>query len=128
MSNQQEVTKMTNELKHTPGPWLWSEDETSPGYFLVKSKETNVCILQQRDSDMGMDTDPERDEAIANARLIAAAPEMSEAAQPFARYGEMLMGQQVRDDAVMVELFDLKVTVGDFRKLADAIAKAEGRL
>jgi hypothetical protein len=67
------------DVKHTAGPWAWSEDATSPGYFLVKGGETHVCIMQERDSDMGMDFDPDRGEAIANARLIAAAPDLLEA-------------------------------------------------
>jgi hypothetical protein len=63
------------QAKHTPGQWSYCEDETSPGYFLVKSGNTNICIMQQKNSDMGMKTDPTRKQCIANARLIAAAPE-----------------------------------------------------
>ena len=60
----------------TQGQWESFEDPTSPGYFLVKSGEINICIMQERDSDMGMDTDPTREECEANARLIAMAPAM----------------------------------------------------
>lgn len=68
---------------HTPGPWVWREDPTSPGYFLVRGKGKNICIMQQRNSDMGMADDPKRSEAIANARLIAASPELAELVRAF---------------------------------------------
>jgi hypothetical protein len=47
---------------------------------------------------------------------------LREAAKPFAEYGEILMGQKVRDDSVMLDLFDCKITVSDFRKLFAALA------
>lgn len=54
----------------------------------------------------------------AYERMAALNIELSEAAAPFARYGEILRGQKVRGDAVMVELGDCKVTVQDFRNIS----------
>lgn len=62
---------------HSKGEWVWEEDPTSPGYFPIKSEHgTNICMMQERNSDMGMRADPERTETIANARLVCAAPKM----------------------------------------------------
>lgn len=65
-------------MTHTLGEWTHEEDNTSPGYFYVKSGKTVVCCMQQRTSAMGMRTDPTRKECKANVKLISAAPELLE--------------------------------------------------
>lgn len=102
--------------EHTKGPWKWQEDPTSPGYFLVKGGETNVCIMQQKDSDMGMKSDPTRKEAIANACLISASPKLLAVAKRLEFYAEV----QVRrhPDAEDAPLW---------RDLLEAIRDAEGK-
>jgi hypothetical protein len=59
-------------------------------------------------------------------RLRAQNAALVEALKPFAEYGHTLLGQKVRDDGVMVELWDHKITVADMRKAArTALAQAE---
>lgn len=65
--------------EHTPGPWVKSHDNFAfqiRGVF-PKSKNSFVSIYHWKDSDYGCS----KDEAEANARLIAAAPELLEALQ-----------------------------------------------
>jgi len=67
--------------KHTPGPWKISNESASPlinsdavgiGYF------GNIAIAIQRDSNPVHGGGISKDTALANAKLIAAAPEMLE--------------------------------------------------
>lgn len=41
-----------------------------------------------------------------------------EVLEPFAKYGRILQGQRVSDDAVLLELWDTKITVKDLRNAA----------
>ena len=78
------------------------------------------------------------DEMEANAALIVAAvnafdPErekkveaLVEAAEPIARYGDVLLGQWVRHDDVLIELWDHKITVGDLIRVAEALHSLKG--
>jgi hypothetical protein len=60
------------------------------------------------------------------ARLRADNAALLDALKPFAEYGGVLLGQKTRDDGVMVELWDHKITVADMRKAArTALAQAE---
>jgi hypothetical protein len=77
---------------HTPGPWqLWHDDE---GAFVLRSPDDEKVICKR---DLGL---PDRDEGIANAHLIAAAPDLLEA---------------------------LRAMSPDTEQARAAIAKAEGR-
>ena len=40
---------------------------------------------------------------------------------PFVNYGRVLAGQQTRPDKVLLELFDLSITIGDFIALFNAL-------
>lgn len=91
--------------------WNWLEDESSPNYFLIKSGDINICIMQSRDSDMGLKTDPTRKQCIANARLISAAPDLLAALQDLARHCEWL---------------DSFEYCPELKRAHDAIAKARG--
>ena len=44
-----------------------------------------------------------------------------EALKPFLQYGRILRGQKVRDDSILIQLWDVELTVGDFRKLVEAV-------
>ena len=84
---------MTDQATHTPGPWktwgLWVCEENDPGH------NVGICMME------------ERPEASANARLIAAAPELlacCKAAQIV-----------LKNEAIVLTALNL------------AIAKAEGR-
>lgn len=78
--------------KHTPGPWRWTDGENdidistyeSPGYFdnpvlkgLGNAYESAVIGCGEYDILYGKD----EEQRIANARLIAAAPDLLEALQ-----------------------------------------------
>lgn len=63
--------------KHTPGPWTIEEygDDDAPALVIHKDSESRICFL----ATPGSHGDPAMIEA--DARLIAAAPELLEAAQ-----------------------------------------------
>lgn len=70
-----------SEIKHTPGPWaVWADDEV----FSVTTKKVVVpdsdLARNKYDDDMVC-----RSESKANARLIAAAPELLEFAEEWLR-------------------------------------------
>jgi hypothetical protein len=62
-------------MKHTPGPWGYSNDlnrnSGTPGYSVGVAGQ-QIAEIDHTDTAMGRDAE-------ANARLIAAAPEMLEA-------------------------------------------------
>lgn len=54
-----------NNLKHTPGPWTFAE---KPDYTLVGPEGHSICTYHVSQKSEAID--------LANARLIAAAPEL----------------------------------------------------
>ena len=61
------------DAKHTPGPWVVGSDAGASGRMVGPMGEEEVCTV----FGAGESNDPEtRPECLANARLIAAAPEM----------------------------------------------------
>lgn len=96
---------MTNEAKHTPGPWLIFE----PYMDCIRSADKTTIAT----------TDNANKEA--NARLIAAAPDLLEAL-------EMLLegyGPNAGDDVTPVVLAEFRKNA--LNKTRAAIAKATGR-
>jgi len=76
---------MKETQKHTPGPWIFDDDcaiTTDPwGLYIYKQSDENeyTQIAEVGDGIQignGNESEPYAVEAIANARLIAAAPEM----------------------------------------------------
>ena len=67
-----------NTTKHTPGPWHTHRDDTAPLFprFYVTCKGIRSIAIMTGGSDSSL-----ADENEANARLIAAAPELLEALQ-----------------------------------------------
>jgi len=61
-------------LKHTTGEWVTPADITPKGQSMVYVKGTNKLLAYVQNEDV--DTDEER---TANAKLIAAAPDLLEA-------------------------------------------------
>lgn len=69
------------EVKHTPGPWSFKRKYGALSSFLITAKKVEVCELDhwgERQPDLTAELKPEG-EPEANARLIAAAPELLEA-------------------------------------------------
>lgn len=96
--------------KHTPGPWALDDSECGDLRLLDLEGRTLVlvpgCWPDRRDDD-----DPE---AVANARLIAAAPDMLELLEDWAR--------------VLADGVNLAIQPGSYAHvmLRAAIAKAKG--
>ena len=69
---------MNERMKHTPGPWLFRErrvnagDMTAPRWSVLAGGDESILICSLKRYD---------EEDAANARLIAAAPELLEAAE-----------------------------------------------
>ena len=59
--------------KHTPAPWLIDEFYEPGGFYKIRARDSALCLIH---SIAESGTDPE---AEANARLIAAAPDLLEA-------------------------------------------------
>lgn len=103
---------MKNETKHTPGPWIVSEHKAHNGCFQIKSFskfEHRAFLVTETPSWDGV-------EDKANARLIAAAPDLYEAVQ-----GLMLW---LMDDAIEAEKNGRKI--GAYESARAALAKARG--
>lgn len=102
--------------KHTKGPWrVHLVDDT---VVIDKSGEHVARALGQYvDDPLPIE---------ANARLIAAAPDLLEALKPFAEFARMMDEiehvKKTQDDAVIHP----GLTVGHFRQARAVIAKAKG--
>jgi hypothetical protein len=100
--------------QHTPGPWVIADDPTSEGVWIdhpdLKSGEDDeICRC--------LDSTLSGEECLANARLIAAAPELLDALKTLT-------------DALNESLEPVPLAadiVNAFRDSMRAIAKAEGR-
>ena len=94
--------------KHTPGPWQF--DQAHRDGFWIGNSDTNVARIY------GYVDHPQ---IIANARLIAAAPELEDFARNVAGFDDRLL--------VSADLNILRATLREFRDQARAaIAKATG--
>ena len=96
--------------KHTPGPW-------APGHPDQDDDRQVVCSLSEGWSVVALQADPAKYEPEADARLIAAAPELLEEA-------EKLIDLHVK--AMNGEQSDLVQWDSAVLNLRSAIAKAKG--
>lgn len=105
--------------KGTPGPWsVGVEDANSGEIEVVSEARPYVCMVLPGAID---------GTTAANARLIAAAPDLLEALRPFAALDLRPDGFDKSDDSQPVYARDNSViTVGDVRRAVAAIAKATG--
>ena len=97
---------MSNNTRHTPGPWVWNEWTWLDGADGKPVLEYAGCGSHECEVNE------------ANARLIAAAPALVEALKPFAKLQLKPGWHDETPTAVLV-------TVGDIRR-ADAALKAAG--
>lgn len=106
--------------QHTPGPWfpLFEQEDDFDGIRIEAwGREDFVEV-----ANVPVDYD-DREQREANARLIAAAPELLAVCRAMIPRNICLNNGNVRDDLVV----PLDVTMGELRRVAAAIAKAEGR-
>jgi len=94
-----------NEAKHTPGPWVSDERYDCKNSHSVKSGYKNLAIVNYFNI-------MSNEEAKANAKLMAAAPDLLEIVKAYAAMWEE--GEE-----------NLSRTL--YKKAKDAIEKAEGR-
>lgn len=124
---------MSSEFKHTPGPWhtvpYGDGDDTvicsdAAGNFRIAFMAVPGCRDQQ-------ERRKEFAEIKANARLIAASPELLEALRPFAAIAEHDISESEADEDLFRPVSKYNhaplLTVGDFRRALAAIAKATGQ-
>jgi hypothetical protein len=108
--------------KHTPGPWKAQPREFPEGQWFLEGQweVVSTCKTERLIAEAAPHIDSDSEEA--NARLIAAAPELLEALEYLAAIaGTGLLHRQSLDKQGMVELFE------EARAAAlAAIAKAEG--
>lgn len=100
---------MTDTVKHTPGPWFAKWSRYREGVFFVQAGMPSNRILARFDGD----GDGPDAQSIADARLIAAAPDMLEALK-----AAFVFTEEVKMNDRQLEAFKL---------MEAAIAKAEGR-
>lgn len=120
--------RMQGQVQHTPGPWGKPYKDVTPQGFnnfrIDSTQEVGVSVVALLPFDGGVDIEQTQE---ANARLIAAAPELLEAA----RLENAL--DLPHDESVKIleahgwcyaDRFDLKATEFVARKRKAAIAKA----
>lgn len=98
--------------KHTPGPWLFRLEAVRTVIF-------HEGVIGERAIAVGAGWYPDH---IANARLIAAAPELLAACIAFMPKGMAIGNGNVPDDLII----PMDVTMGELRAFEAAIAKATG--
>ena len=98
--------------ERTPGPWeVRHRDSLIPSHMIMApGKDTPIAIIRM----MGPDTDDyDESEEIANARFIAAAPDMEKALETAAYVLEHYLDYTQNDMAVMAE--DARATLAKAR-------------
>ena len=90
------------DTKHTPGPWYVNTNGSLSEYAVCAEVfgsgfSSSVAVAMQRDNKARNPISP--DEALANARLIAAAPELLEALESLKPLLNSSYGQRYRAQA-----------------------------
>jgi hypothetical protein len=73
------MVRSTETVSHTPGPWMPAK---GPGLLVIVSQDESIATIATGTFKGELPTD----QILANARLIAAAPELLEALEPFAKF------------------------------------------
>lgn len=115
---------MNAETKHTPGPWTY--------FYKHKYDEWHVALpmdgsqMKTALCDDGIQSANRE----ADARLIAAAPEMAEALTPFKALADAYFRDGRRDDVpdetAVWGFNDWTLTAGDLRRACAVLSKAGG--
>lgn len=104
--------------KHTPGPWTLTAD--GAGWYIECSPERGHSVAYIRAEIGEEDPDTSDDEKEANARLIAAAPELLEALQAVSR--SFPTDRDMRDAGW--ERAEIDLACRDYEAARAAISKA----
>jgi hypothetical protein len=117
------IDKLAGKVSHTPGPWQVYADTPSiePNWHIV-TNASRMRVLANVHIEPGNEVDA------ANARLIAAAPELLEACQAiFACIESGMLVRSTANDFDSDWAIRQLPLVRSLAKLNEAIAKAEGR-
>ena len=104
------MNTVQKEVGSTPGPWSFSTEPQPNGCPIVGARGLMVAMLAH-----SVNHDDQRETALANARLIAAAPELLEALQA------------VHIDAVHLSGNEFAISRTTVAKVAAALSKALGQ-
>lgn len=118
------------ETKHAPGPWEASKSmQDGRGVYGIEiGAETPAGHMSVAWVLLGeKPTSLEMKDGAADARLIAAAPELLEALRPLAAWAALRPDGASDDEAILHAAGTWPITWGDATRAAAAIAKAEGR-
>lgn len=106
--------------KHTPGPWrVFSEGRKNPG---IEAKSSTIVLYGDDDEDCGIRGE-DSEEQLANARLIAAAPELLEALKELVADAKAKLIVFGKDFGIL-NSSELAACIDEAKK---AILKADGR-
>lgn len=106
----------------TPGPWEWALDRQGQHTSLRQSGSGDSVVHPQVDiSNYGMSVNEWNDVSDADARLIAAAPELLEALRPFAALAEAFRPDDARRGLAFTTP---NLSPSDFIAARAALAKA----
>jgi hypothetical protein len=106
--------------KHTPGPWTQKGHSV---FIFNKSGHNRVAISVNTGCRCGCEEPALIEELEADARLIAAAPELLKALKGF----EGLWLPTKDNDKKDEDIVQCQVSIGAIRKMKQAIAKTEGK-
>lgn len=111
-----------NTSAHTPGPWFWALDADNQPTSLRQSGSGDTVIHPQAEqSDYGLSSHEWNDVSEADARLIAAAPDLLEALKALVNNYEGVCGN------LPFGMMGRSQIAEDPAPARAAIAKAEGR-
>ena len=126
---------MTEEAKHTPGPWEYIPSNENHGPYVSNgwgAGDICDCYTMSKPSELavcnGGTSKPihfQHEEADANARLIAAAPELLEALEQCQKALSMMITPAQIEQTSTLQAFAIATEAE--AKARGAISKAEGR-
>jgi len=111
-------TEKIEKAQHTPGPWVWQDARTMRHLHAPETSRIGLCVSMPKAGHKGYRQTPEDE---ANARLIAAAPDLLDACKAVtAELGDAEWGTDKHGADLLYEII-----TKHHGKLRAAIAKAE---